>query len=214
MARPLNKAAQAILEILVRRLEVAEARTIDTAPGIMAVHVDRLSERRYALAHRYEQNGDSMADPDMEFYRAQDGAFYACTFQQDNLGLYRVGLEISEDGQIQRQDLRIQADLTGFAGTWLRNIRVQQTGYFHIEALLDRATMVQGGDGQWSACGPAIEAPLTKARLQGAPPVVVQGETRKAALAALRAEMERLVAWQRRLLAEAEEHQKQQAQQG
>ncbi len=127
MLKPLNQHAQAVFEYLTKDLDIGSARKIDHAKApIMAVCVDRLTERHYSIAHYYQQNGDQMADPDMTFFKSANGLVYACTFQQDNLAVYRVGLDITDEGDIEYENAREQADQAEFANTWMRNIADQQ----------------------------------------------------------------------------------------
>lgn len=123
----LSPHAQAVFDYLTKDLAIGDARKINNAgPPIMAVSIDRLSERHYSIAHYYEQNGDLMADPDMTFFKADEGKVYPCTFQQDNLGVYRIGLDITPDGDIEHENGREQADQAAFANGWMRNIADQQ----------------------------------------------------------------------------------------
>ena len=103
------------------------------APGFMDLTVDCLVRERgegymvIAIAHRYEQNGDLMSDPDMElkihFYAVEGGeghAVEALTYQQDGLGIYqRV---YPEPGKVAP---RLQRELNQFLGMWLRNLLKQ-----------------------------------------------------------------------------------------
>lgn len=125
--KALDAPAQAIFDQLTRDLDTGDARKIDNAKGVfMAVSVDRLTERHYSIAHNYVQNGDLMADPDMTFFKAEDGHVYACTFQQDNLGVYRVGLEVTPEGVIEEENTREQNNQAEFANEWMQNIADQQ----------------------------------------------------------------------------------------
>ena len=127
MPQALSHEAGAVLEHLIKGLEVGGAAKFNNAPRMfMAVCVDRLSARHYSVAHYYEQNGDLMADPDMTFYRTEDGQFYPCSFQQDSLAVYQEGLEIREDGTIVSLHETVQASQADFANTWMRNIADQQ----------------------------------------------------------------------------------------
>ncbi|MFZ1936058.1 MAG: hypothetical protein WCB27_11285 [Thermoguttaceae bacterium] len=77
---------------------------------------------RVALAHNHVQNGDVMADPDVEFLVTPLGVV-PLTFQQDP-GIYRRWAW-QENGQ-WRYHPRGQADLTGFCNQWMVNIKQQQ----------------------------------------------------------------------------------------
>src|SRR5262245_29499420 len=108
--KALNPPAQAVFDALTKDLDIGGARKINNAgPSIMPVCVDRLTERHYSIAHYYEQNGYLMADPDMTFFKSADGKVYPCTFQQDNLSVYRVGLDITDEGTIEHENAREQA---------------------------------------------------------------------------------------------------------
>jgi hypothetical protein len=127
MLKALSPAAQAVFDHLTRDLDLGGARKIDNATGaFMAVCIDRLTERHYSIAHYYEQGSDQMCDPDMTFFKSADGKVYPCSFQQDSLAIYRVGLDITPDGTIEAENAREQADQADFANQWMRNIADQQ----------------------------------------------------------------------------------------
>ena len=92
----------------------------------MDLSVDRLSSEkegtlRISLAHNYIQNGDLMADPDMEIriYPAL-GAVEALTYQQDGLGIYQV--VYPEPGRVYP---KLKKDLNRFLNQWLSNLILQ-----------------------------------------------------------------------------------------
>jgi hypothetical protein len=61
-----------------------------TSPGLMNLSVDKLSIDTIALAHNGIQNGDVMADPDVEVRINREGHMAeALTFQNDYLGIYQ-----------------------------------------------------------------------------------------------------------------------------
>jgi hypothetical protein len=125
--KALSPPAQAVFDHLTRDLDIGDARKIDNAKGtFMAVCVDRLTERHYSIAHYYQQGGDQLCDPDMTFFKSDDGKVYPCTFQQDNLAVYRVGLDITDEGVIEYESAREQAEQAEFAELWMRNIADQQ----------------------------------------------------------------------------------------
>jgi hypothetical protein len=126
--KTLNKSATRIFLNLIAGLEPGRAKKIDNAPGAyMAVHVDCLSrsgdEGIYAIAHRYEQRGDQVPDPDVEFYVTPLGV--APTAIDQSFG-YRRWIDFDEAGQPKVRHASSQADLTSFCNTWLRSIREQQ----------------------------------------------------------------------------------------
>ena len=60
------------------------------AEGLMDLHVDRLLATRLSVAHNGIQNGDVMADPDMEvLINPERQEATAETFQNDYLGIYQ-----------------------------------------------------------------------------------------------------------------------------
>ena len=62
-----------------------------TCEGMMDLNVDNLLNNRIALAHNGLQNGDVMADPDVEVQIYPDKKMAeALTFQNDYLGIYQV----------------------------------------------------------------------------------------------------------------------------
>ena len=85
--------------------------------GLMAFHVDRLQATRLSVAHNGIQNGDVMADPDVEItiYPERQEA-EAHTFQNDYLGIYQ---EVYDEG---KPNVKLQADLNIFLHDWLTNI--------------------------------------------------------------------------------------------
>lgn len=96
------------------------------AEGFMDLHVDFLKVEPQgdgkkiviSLAHRYLQNGDSMADPDMEIaVYPNAGMAEALTYQQDGLGIYQV--VYPEPGKFYPKRKK---ELNSFLETWLRNI--------------------------------------------------------------------------------------------
>jgi len=125
--KALNKSSEAVFAQLTAGLGVGSSRKIDNAPGTyMAVHVERLSDSTYSVAHYFEQGGDMMADPDVVFYVA-GGQTYPIEITQAPVGVYRRYVEF-EGGKPARINARGQADLTSFANTWMRNIQAQQMG--------------------------------------------------------------------------------------
>ena len=90
--------------------------------GLMPLSIERLSANRIAVAHNYVQNGDIMADPDMEFViDAENKTLSARTYQQDGLGLYQT----TENGAGEVVNSALMGHLNSFARTWFSNIRAQ-----------------------------------------------------------------------------------------
>ena len=101
----------------------AEKSVIDPDGGFMDLNFDYLGishephSYNIALAHNYIQNGDVMADPDMEI-RIYTNARYAeaLSFQQDNVGLYQV--VYPEPGKYYP---KLKRELNTFLNQWLKN---------------------------------------------------------------------------------------------
>ena len=132
----LNKRAEAIFRQLIEGLtEPGQHRKIDNTGGtFMPVSIDVLSvercviagrdwyEMRVSLAHNYQQNGDLMADPDVEFHVTPLGVA-PLSLQQDP-GIYRRWAW--KEGGNWRFYPRGQADLAMFCNQWMVNIKHQQ----------------------------------------------------------------------------------------
>lgn len=99
------------------------------AKGFMDLSIDVISWKeekgketfRIAMAHNFIQNGDVMADPDMEIriHREQKTA-EALTFQLDSLGVYQV---VYPQPEIVNTKLKIQLNI--YLVRWLKNIKIQ-----------------------------------------------------------------------------------------
>jgi hypothetical protein len=103
------------------KVPVSEKRTV---PGYMPLNIDYLGNNVIALAHNFIQNGDVMADPDMEIRIDPDmGIVEALTYQLDSLGIFqRV---YPEPGKVC---LKLRRDLNQFLGQWLKNLEMQGFG--------------------------------------------------------------------------------------
>ena len=100
---------------------------IDPGGGMMDLNYDNLGTRKLdlgnyvsydiALAHNYIQNGDVMADPDMEI-RIYPEIKYAeaLTYQQDGLGIFQQ--VYPEPGKVYP---KLKKELNQFLNQWLRN---------------------------------------------------------------------------------------------
>ena len=129
--RAINQQAKKGMDVLTEDIEGMDGhRTIDNAKGtFMPVHVERVNECElgpiFSVAHYYEQNGDPMRDPDMEFIKGGDGEYYPISFWQD-APLKRDDAVEWEYGEIIKIDPKMQAALASFANTWMKNIKDQQ----------------------------------------------------------------------------------------
>jgi hypothetical protein len=73
--------------------------------------------QRFSLMHTYEQNGDLMRDPDVEFV-VINGGIYSTFYRQDGLGIARE----------LKPNSKAAADCDRFLATWLKNIKDQGFG--------------------------------------------------------------------------------------
>jgi hypothetical protein len=117
--RPLSKKATARFKALVGEAKGGYAK-IDNAPGtFMALHIDNLGQGVWALAHNATQNGDVMADPDIEFREVGDKV-YPVQYQNDFMGTFH-----RYEPRFSHKD-RGQRELAAFCGRWIDNIFWQQ----------------------------------------------------------------------------------------
>jgi hypothetical protein len=141
--RKLSVRATKVFLTLVDGLEAGSAKKIDNARGaFMAVSIDCLFVDRslpdgrgrtstYAIAHRYEANGDLIPDPDVEFLVVSDPqqpesrAIYPTAIDHGPLG-YRRYVHLDSAGEAVRVRPRGQADLARFCDLWMDNIAHQQ----------------------------------------------------------------------------------------
>jgi uncharacterized protein YqiB (DUF1249 family) len=93
------------------------------SPGLMDLNVDKLTDDTIALAHNGKQNGDVMADPDLEVRINREGKMAeALTFQNDYLGIFQQ--VYPEPGKYYP---RLKKELNAFLNDWLKNmIEVQK----------------------------------------------------------------------------------------
>ena len=103
------------------------------SPGFMPLvveflhYTDRHGAPVYSLSHYGEQNGDLMADPDMELaIDTEAGTIEPLTFRNDYMGMYQEVYKRSPSGQLLYSP-RLRSELDDFLRQWLGNI--QQQGY-------------------------------------------------------------------------------------
>lgn len=99
-------------------LAFQEYKKIESKP-YMPLSIDMIAKDTIAMAHNYIQEGDVMADPDMEIRIIPEMKMIeALTYQQDGLGIFqRV---YTEDGK--RFYPKLKKDLNSFLGQWLNNL--------------------------------------------------------------------------------------------
>ena len=95
--------------------------------GFMDLNIDKLSNDKIAIAHNYIQNGDVMADPDMEIRIFPNSRIAeALTYQQDSLGIFTVVYP-----EPDKVNLKAKKELNDFLNIWLGNIIKQ--GFKQVE---------------------------------------------------------------------------------
>ena len=86
----------------------------------MPLTIEKIGSGRIAMAHHFIQNGDVMADPDMEFeLDVKNECLFARTYQQDSLAYYQTA-ETDEGINVN-----LAKELDDFAKTWFKNIKSQ-----------------------------------------------------------------------------------------
>ncbi len=92
-----------------------------SADSFMDLSIEWIGDNRLAIAHYGKQNGDLMADPDMELIVDFDKKeVLPATYQNDYLGVYQeVYLENNQWSP------KLSRELTSFLNTWLRNLEFQ-----------------------------------------------------------------------------------------
>jgi uncharacterized protein YqiB (DUF1249 family) len=91
--------------------------------GLMPLNVDKLTYDTIALAHNGKQNGDVMADPDMEVRIYPDLKMAeALTFRNDYMGIYQE--VYPEPGKYYP---KLKKELNEFLNNWLKTmIEIQE----------------------------------------------------------------------------------------
>ncbi|MDL2279055.1 hypothetical protein LJC15_00125 [Desulfovibrio sp. OttesenSCG-928-G11] len=126
--KALDTTASRIFIAILARLGNKDHVKINNSESFMPVSVDRIFDGpdslMLSLAHNSVQNGDLMADPDMEFWIAPSGKIYPCAFRNDFMGLNQEAIFFEQGKPCCRP--KLQAKLAAFANQWLRNIANQQ----------------------------------------------------------------------------------------
>ena len=98
-----------------------DSKSFEAGQSFMPLTVESIGGNRIAISHYYTQNGDSLADPDMEFvFDHEAKTLNARTFQQDNLNRFE---QVVTDGVV---DESLEDELNQFASQWFQNIREQE----------------------------------------------------------------------------------------
>lgn len=127
--KTLNKQAQKVFEMLIDGLENGYKKVDNSNGAFMPVSIDFICKRKegtvYSIAHNFIQNGDLCTDPDMTFLRTESGFVVPLTFEMNYMRKYDEAAWWNENDQFMFSP-RLQADITRFANTWMKNIKNQQ----------------------------------------------------------------------------------------
>ena len=124
--RTLGRVAASTMDKLTANMEPGQIRYIGERGGaFMQVVVERLDPRRYSVSHYFEQNGDMVSDPDMEFYHEPEGTWLPLNITMA-AGYHSNAVELDDAGEPVAFNPNELHDLCTFAATWMRNIRAQQ----------------------------------------------------------------------------------------
>lgn len=116
-----------LLQVIPDIMSIKEYKKIENSP-YMALSIDVLRDapeyRIIAMAHNSVQNGDVMADPDMQIkvYKNME-AVEALTYQNDYMGVYQEVYK-TIDGK-EMVFLKLKKELNNFLGQWLTNLKKQ-----------------------------------------------------------------------------------------
>lgn len=130
--KAISQGAEKVMNTLTENLNsIGDHKKIDHTNGtFMPVSVACVNKCEagiiFSVTHYYEQNGDLMRDPDMEFIRGEDGKYYPISFWQDGGFPTRDEAVKWESGEIKGVQVKLQAKLVTFANKWLKNIKEQQ----------------------------------------------------------------------------------------
>ena len=119
-----NYMRDAILKVLASHgledafLSAADFHARVVCGGYMPLVIEKHT-KTVSITHYYEQNGDLVPDPDMEFYLTEFGwvpaAIQFCT------GTYRRATEYNDEGKLMANKKELR-DQEAFAKMWARNI--------------------------------------------------------------------------------------------
>lgn len=112
-----------------------DSKTFEAGAGFMPLTIEQVGDNFIAISHYYEQNGDAMADPDMEFaYDNDRKTLQARTYQQD--ALQRYDEVYGNDGYNEQ----LEEELNLFAHQWFQTI--EQQGYVPVQEAVELEDVV------------------------------------------------------------------------
>ena len=112
-----------------------DSKTFEAGAGFMPLTIEQVGDNFIAISHYYEQNGDAMAGPDMEFaYDNDRKTLQARTYQQD--ALQRYDEVYGNDGYNEQ----LEEELNLFAHQWFQTI--EQQGYVPVQEAVELEDVV------------------------------------------------------------------------
>ncbi len=113
-------------------LSTAEAHMRLDMRGFNRLVVERVGHHQVSVAHYYEQNGELIADPEIQFFtgvadpqHSGQQLWVPVAIQQVRGGYQRVAELNAEGTRIVRLNAAAQANVAVFANSWARSIRHQ-----------------------------------------------------------------------------------------
>jgi len=109
-------------------MDIGEYRKVENG-SYMPLSMDVVDDNQYgriiSIAHNFIQNGDVMADPDMQILVAfKKQSVQAMAFQNDAVGIYQECIFFNDEGKLMcRQNLLKELNL--FLDLWTKNLLVQ-----------------------------------------------------------------------------------------
>ena len=121
--KAISQKSQKVLETLISKMEYGYAK-IDNSNGVfIPVVVEAIGDDCYSVAHYCKQNGDLIPDPEMVFWKGDDGKFYPTYFKTF---FWEKESVLFEEGKPAKICPTFQRDQATFANQWFANIKEQQ----------------------------------------------------------------------------------------
>lgn len=97
-----------------------DSLTFEAGASFMPLTIEVIGKDQIAISHFFEQEGDSLADPDMEFeVNHETKSLHARMYQQDTLRRFE---NVIQDGEVNEE---LENELNEFAEQWFSDIREQ-----------------------------------------------------------------------------------------
>lgn len=101
--------------------------------GYEPLYIDRIDENRFAIAHTFIQNGDTMLDPEIVFIISDEKQeARPFSYEQSDMGIYNTVYDY-DDTEYKHPDTKLERELFRFFNTWSKNIISQ--GYIPVRAI-------------------------------------------------------------------------------